>query len=187
MEVLVETTLFILFSLLLYFVLTLFYIHYRNKNKEQKKQQINEIIEDIINEYYVNKNNTIDDYKILKTNLGLKTIIKNLDGMKKKYAKIFKKIIIESDYKNFISTSLKVGEHDQLIFNIKLAGELQIKEFKDDIKKALYSKEDIYLQYNALLALSKLGETKELIDYIKKHKILFTENVDCQPFFVQKL
>ena len=91
MEVIVETTLFILFSLLLYFVLTLFYIHYRNKNKEQKKQQINEIIEDIINEYYVNKNNTIDDYKILKTNLGLKTIIKNLDGMKKNMLKYSKK------------------------------------------------------------------------------------------------
>ena len=190
----IEFMLFVFISILLYFTLTLFYISYSEKRKKKHVEDIKKHVDDSIEAYTSSNVNKLDN-RLIRSKLGLYTVINYSSKLDDEKRKIFKKLILESNYFNYIVKSLKTNDKNQLIFNIKLIGELEISKFKGYVYDSLDKyKEDIYLQYNILLALAKLKDNVKIQEILLNRKIDITERalknvfdvLECDKFKLYK-
>ena len=154
-------------SLIVYFILALLYIHTQTAIRERRKQHLKASVTASIHAMRL-KGKPVGDvsFKLNKMRSpgGLAILSDLFEGDDEPYKKALRELAIAAGYERYLKRRLKGRNIGDLIIAIRLAGELQLAAFADDVMKLLYQyKDDIDLQYQGLLTLAQLAGYTQIV------------------------
>ena len=158
---------------LLMVILVAIHLHARSrvKSKLRLKRNIAKTVKEAMSSKSTEQsiNSLITKSKIFSRR-GLATISEVLDAMDEENQKKLRDILIKMKCGKYLAEQLKSDNEDFLAEIIRLAAELNLVELVDDIERVMVlHAENINVQYEAFLALSKLGSYDSIVNIcIKK-------------------
>ena len=167
----VQLFIFILLAIIFVLLLMLWVIHInigiRSRKKKRLVINIGKAIKSASSQRAKDESlkNFIKNNKNIFTRRGLATLSEVLTYMNTKDRKKLRDLLIKTDCAEHLAKQLKTDNEDYMAEIVRLAVELNLVDLIDEIKHVMVAhKDNINVQYEAFLALSKLGSYDSIVN-----------------------